>query len=156
MWLTDIDHLNYHSILMTVSPLAMTSLHSSKSKIDENIWSFREHHVSDTIPPHKKGEGGKRRTKVFLSSIFLISPCFSVQWLVESKRVHQLVVDDLMQSPWAPLQEAWLGRQPGTVGRGCVYGWPGTRVGYWRTWCGGSWCLWPRSQSASSPQNPCP
>lgn len=60
------------------------------------------------------------------------------------------------QSPWARRQGAWPGCPPVRAGTPFPSGWPWAEEGWWRTWCGGSWCRWPHSQSASSLRSLCP
>lgn len=62
---------------------------------------------------------------------------------------------DLRQTPLARWQEARPGCRSGCAGIMCPCGWPGAKVGWWTTWCGGSWCLLLHSRSASSPQTLC-
>lgn len=89
-----------------------------------------------------------------LSWFLLSSVVWSGSWRSGGKEGVLLVL--FTQSPWAHRQGAWLGCPLARVGTQFPSGWPWAEEGWWRTWCGGSWCLWPRSQSASSLRSLCP
>lgn len=148
MWLT--IWATFVFVVMAVfSHPAKVSPHSNQNHKRMNLFWIVEFTSFKIWHPSKKGEKICEDVAVEVpSSVFA-----SVGFVVELLRVRVLLV--IMPSPWAPQRGAWPGRRSGRAGRGCLCGWPGAAVGWWRTWCAGSWCLWLHSQSASSPQSPC-